>query len=226
MTVATALHRQLTALYCPDPTAREVTVSKFRIDAVVGPRLIEIQCSSLARIRRKVSRLIADFPVTVAKPLVWRKRLLRRERKNGPVVWGRISPKREDWISVFDDLVHFVGVFPHPNLIIDVLLIEVEEYRRYPGTRKFYRKPYVVEDRRLVRVIARRELCKADDLLAFLPAELAEPFTTADLATAASIPRWLAQKAAFCLRCSGAVTAIGKRNKSWLYVRTADVSAA
>ncbi len=52
-----------------------------------------------------------------------------------------------------------------------------------------------------------------------LPENLPEQFTTADMARAAEIPRWLAQKMAYCLRRMEAITLSGKRRNALLYSR-------
>jgi hypothetical protein len=56
-------------------------------------------------------------------------------------------------------------------------------------------------------------------MLTLLPATLAEPFTTADLAQAIGRPLWLAQKMVYCLREMGALAAVGKHGRGILYVR-------
>ena len=47
------LHQQLKRMYAKDESDREVSVDGFRIDAVSGGQLIEIQCASLSAIREK-----------------------------------------------------------------------------------------------------------------------------------------------------------------------------
>jgi len=47
--------------------------------------------------------------------------------------------------------------------------------------------------------------------------ELPAAFTTADIARLASIPRWLAQKMAYCLREGKMIELIGKRGRANLY---------
>jgi hypothetical protein len=54
---------------------------------------------------------------------------------------------------------------------------------------------------------------------ALIPATLAEPFTTADLAAAIDRPRRLAQKMAYCLREMGAITPLGRRGRAILYTQ-------
>jgi hypothetical protein len=215
----TTLHRQLKALYVDDPQRREVTVDGFRIDAVVDGTLVEIQCASLSAIRDKVRRLLLDHPVRVVKPLAARKLLVTRQRKNGPVVSQRHSPSRATAFQLFDELVHFVTVFPHERLTLEVLLVDVEEHRLRRKPRRWRGKDYRVQDRLLRSVEERREFRTAGDLLGLLPAGLPDEFTTADVAELANVPRWLAQKAAYCLRQTGAVACVEQRGRLRFYRR-------
>jgi hypothetical protein len=218
----TTLHRQLKELYCGDARAREVRVAGFRIDAVVAGELIEIQQASLAALRRKVATLLEQHRVTIVKPLAAQKLLLRRERRGGAIVSRRASPRHATLLDLFVELVHFVDVFPHPRLTLEVMLTEQEETRIAITRRRRWGKDYRVDDRRLLQVLSQHRLRTAGDLAALLPAGLAEPFSTADLARRCGIPRWLAQKMAYCLRRTGAVACLGKRGNSWLYATKQD----
>ncbi|MSR56825.1 MAG: hypothetical protein EXS05_04035 [Planctomycetaceae bacterium] len=222
----TTLHRQLKEFYCSQVMAREVRVGEYRIDAVVDGRLIEIQHASLGALKHKVPALLRQHSVVVVKPLAAHKTILRRDRKNGPVVSRRTSPRHERLLDLFQDLVHFIGVFPHPRLTIEVLLTEQEEHRLRKSRRKRWCKDYCVDDRCLIAINSRHVLQTAADLADLLPPVLPDPFTTADLAAAAQIPRWLAQKMAYCLKQCGGVTCTGKRGNAWLYCRTGDIRSA
>ena len=83
-----------------------------------------------------------------------------------------------------------------------------------------------MEDRRLVTVRERYEFRTAADLLTLLPPTLPESFTTADIAREADIPRWLAQKMAYCLRKTEAVHVVGKTGNAMLYGLDAATRAA
>jgi hypothetical protein len=50
-----------------------------------------------------------------------------------------------------------------------------------------------------------------------LPLTLPASFSTNDLAQHAEIPRWLAQKMAYCLRMTGAIKVTGKQGNAVLY---------
>jgi hypothetical protein len=118
------------------------------------------------------------------------------------------------------DLVHFVGVFPHERLTLEIVLTDQEEHRVSRPRRRFRGPDFRVLDRRLVALVERHVFRSADDLASMLPAGLPAEFTTADIAGAAEIPRWLAQKMAYCLCRIGALDRLGKQQRSWLYRRS------
>jgi hypothetical protein len=213
----TSLHRQLKSLYSAEPDGQEVRLGSFRIDAIHQGRLIEIQQGSLGAIRPKIRRLLEQHDVTVVKPLVAHKLLVRRKKTGGKIVSTRQSPRRETIADLFADLVYFVEVFPHPRLTLEVVLTRVEEHR-VPAQKKWWRGPdFRVTDRILVGIEGRVTLKNTADLLRLLPDGLAESFTTEEIARLAPMPRWLAQKMAYCLRKTGAIEQLGKRGNSWLY---------
>ncbi len=213
----TSLHRQLKALYSAEPESQEVRVDAYRIDAVHQGRLIEIQQGSLGAIRAKVRRLLEQHDVTVVKPLAARKLLIRRKKAGGKIVSTRHSPRRETIADLFADLVYFVDVFPNPRLTIEVVLTLQEEHR-VTVRKRWWRGPdFRVTDRLLVGIEGRVTLKTNSDLLRLLPEGMGESFTTEEIARLAPMPRWLAQKMAYCLRKVGAIEQLGKRGNSWLY---------
>jgi hypothetical protein len=213
----TTLHRQLKALYCADPERQEVHVDGFRIDAVTEAGLIEIQQAGLAALRRKALALLESHPLTIVKPLVARRVLIKRLRRGGPVHSTRTSPRHETVFDMFEDLVHFVDVFPHPRLSLHVLLTEQEEHRVMTPQRRRRDKGYRVDDRRLLGIVDRYQLRTREDLRALLPDTLPATFSTEDIARHAAIPRWLSQKAAYCLRMTGVAKVVGKSRNTRLY---------
>ena len=134
--MATQLHQQLKLHYVPDESQHEIDLDGYRIDAIdADGRLIEVQCAGLMAIRDKIKKLTKKHKVVVVKPLAARKKLLKKERRNGKVVSSRYSPLKEGLPHLFQELVHFTKAFPHPNLQLDILLTEQEEIR-VPAKRK------------------------------------------------------------------------------------------
>lgn len=218
----TSLHRELKSVYGGGAAARqEVPLAGYRIDVVDGDRLIEIQHGSLAAIRRKVSELLATHRVVVVKPIVERKTLVKLDQADGAVIDRRLSPKRGSLWDIFHELIYFIRVFPHPNLTLEVPLVEVEEWR-YPGhgrRRRWRRNDFQVADEKLVAIRERHTFRSQRDLLELLPRGLPRKFDTGELAAAASIPRWIAQRVTYCLRHAGALREVGKRGNAILYRR-------
>jgi len=219
----TTLHRQLKALYAGPGALVEQRIAGFRIDAVVGDRLVEIQHGSLAAIRTKVSRLLSRHEVLVVKPLVARKTLVRLARRGGKEVSRRLSPKQGQLLDLFHELIYFTRVFPHRRLTLQTPLVEIEE-RRYPGhgrRRRWRQNDFVVEDQRLVAVVGVHTFQTNGDLLALLPTELPDPFHSGHVADGLGIQRWVAQRIVYCLRKTGAAENCGKAGNTLLYTKAA-----
>ena len=215
----TSLHRELKRIYAGADAQSEVRHGKYRIDVVDGDELVEIQHGSLAAIRDKVRELLETHAVRVVKPIVASKLLVKRSRKQGPVAERRRSPKQGTLFSLFDELVYFTKVFPHPRLTLEVVLVDVEEWR-YPGRgrRRRYRKnDFVIEDQKLCQVLSTHRFRTAADLAALVPTHLPAPFHSGQLADALGVLRPVAQRIAYCFRETGAARLVGKQGNALLY---------
>lgn len=215
----TSLHRDLKALYAGQGSRLEARLGPYRIDVISGDQLVEIQFGPLAAIRQKVQTLLKRHQVSVVKPIVARKLLVKRASKGGAILQRRMSPKKSDVWDLFDDLVHFIRVFPHPRLTLEVLLVDIEEWR-YPGHgRRRLRRAgdFQVEDQRLLAIRQSYRLRTAADLACLISSPLAQPFHTRHLSQSLRIPVWTAQRVAYCLREAGATRVVGKRGNLHLY---------
>ncbi|TWT31839.1 hypothetical protein [Blastopirellula retiformator] len=217
----TSLHRQLKHLYAGEDAATEVQFGRYRIDAVVGEELVEVQCASLSAIGPKIKALVKQRPVRVVKPLIARKRIVRRKKSGGEIISNRLSPKKGTWLDLFDDLVYFTKVFPHDNLTLEVPLVHIEEHR-VPGhgkRRRWRQNDHTVEDIQLIEVLETRRITTADQLWKFVPGKLPKEFDTSDLARVVGCQRWIAQRIAYCLRETGAAEPVGKRGNAVTYAK-------
>ncbi len=210
-------------MYAPNDDCVEVPCDGYRVDAVDEGHLVEIQHGSLAAIRDKVRRLLRRHHVRVVKPIIVRKTLVKLSNRGGDEVGRRLSPKRGQLLDLFDELVYFTRVFPHDRLTLEALLVDVEE-TRFPGSGRRRRRrrgrDFQVADQRLIRIAAKRQFRTAEDLCGLLPKRLPREFHTAHLAKRLKVPRWTAQKIAYCLRETGGLQPTGKQGNAILYVRT------
>ncbi len=205
----TSLHRDLKALYARKGSRMEVPLGRYRIDVVSGKQLVEIQAASLAAIRDKVRELLEDHRVLVVKPIVAEKRLVKRAEQDGPVVERRMSPKRGQLLDAFHELIYFTRVFPHRRLTLDLLLVDIEEWR-YPGhgrRRRWRRQDHVVEDQKLVAIRQSYRLRTAHDLAGLISCPLPRR-SIPEIGRFARHRDLGCPRIAYCLRKMGA-------NKKW-----------
>ena len=110
----TSLHRELKYLHARDPLSVEVPLHGYRIDALDADGcLVEIQHAALSGLGKKVAELLgAGERVRVVKPIVQSKSIETMDRRGGKLLRRRKSPKREQPVDVFKELIHFTQVFP------------------------------------------------------------------------------------------------------------------
>jgi hypothetical protein len=213
-----SLHADLKAWYAQPDDRFEVPVDDFVIDIVRGDLLIEIQTGNFSSIKRKVRALVKAHPLRLVYPIPQDKWIVRLAKDgSGDVLGRRRSPKHGAFEHLFEELVRLPKLLTDPNFALEVLLTREEEVRFYDGKRAWRRHGWVIQERRLLDVVERRLFETAVDLLALLPPDLPEPWTTADLAAGIGQPRWLARKMAYCLRKMDAIEMVGKRGNAILY---------
>lgn len=215
----TSLHRQLKETYADGDAQVEAPLDGFRIDVLCGEEVVEIQHGSLAAIRDKVAKLAKTRRVLVVKPIVVRKRIVRQDARAGKVLGRRFSPKKGNIWELFHELVYFTRVFPQKNLVLEVPLVDIEEWR-FPGhgrRRRWRRNDHQVEDQKLVCIHQIHRFRSGRDLANLVPPGLPMPFHTGQLAEHLDIPRWTAQRVAYCFRKMKIAEEMGKAGNARLY---------
>jgi hypothetical protein len=208
------LHASLKQWYARPGDRFEVPVDGFVIDIVRDDLLIEIQTRNFAAINSKLCKLTRSYEVRLVYPVVQEKWIVRSN--DGAVAVRRKSPKRGRLEDLFWELVSIPKLLANPNFSLEVLMTREEEVRRYSRNRKWRRRGWVIEGRRLVDVLDRRLFVTSTDWLKFVPDKL-QSFTTKDLATVADTNRELAQKMAYCLRHARMIELIGRQGRANLY---------
>jgi hypothetical protein len=214
------LHADLKAWYAEPGDQPEVWVDGYVVDLLRGMQVIEIQTAGFASIRHKVRSLVAHHPLRLVYPVAREKWIAKVDVDGRSQLSRRKSPKHGRVEEVFAELVSFPELMAHPNFVLEVLLIQEEEVRRYEESRAWRRRGWVTQERRLLEVVGRHRFDQPADMTRLLPAGLDQPFTTADLAQATSATRRLAQKMAYCLRKMGAIEVCGKDGRALLYVQS------
>lgn len=212
------LHAALKAWYARPDDALEVPVAGYVVDIVRGDLLIEVQTRSFVAIKQKLQVLSADHPLRLVYP-VSQERWIVKVDGDGARISRRKSPRHGGFEDVFAELVSLPHLLARPNFSLDVVVTREEEIRRYQPGRAWRRRGWVTVERRLLDVVDHRLFEAPSGLAELLPASVADPFTTSDLARALGRPRWLAQKMAYCLRQMEIIEPTGHQKRSVLYTR-------
>lgn len=210
------LHASLKQWYARPGDRFEVPVGRFVVDIVRDDLLIEIQTRGFASIKSKLADLARSAQVRLIYPIVQEKWIVEPAAGRRGRTVRRKSPRRGRLEDLFRELVSFPQLLSNRNFSLEVLIIKEEEARRYERKRRWRKRGWVVESRRLLEVLDQRLFKELADWRGCLPGGL-ESFTTSDLAAAMNTRRDLAQKMAYCLRHGGVIELIGKRGRNNLY---------
>ncbi len=214
------LHAAVKAWYAGPGDHTEVALGGYVIDLVrADGELVEVQTANFGQMRAKLAGLLPDHPVRVVYPVAQEKWVVKVS-EDGEILSRRKSPKAGRVEMVFKELVAIPQLLDHPNLRLDVLMVRAEEFWRAHdkgGKRGWRRGGWIIHDRRLLEIVTCHTFANSAQLAALLPNELPDPFTTADLAVTAKLPRRLAGQMAYSLREMGQIQTVGKQGNSWLY---------
>jgi len=211
------LHAALKRLYTTPGDVVEAHVDGYLVDILRAGLIIEIQTSNFSSIQRKMRDLVRRHRVRLVHP-VSAERWLVKHSASGKVERRR-SPKRGGFEQVFEELVSFPGLLADENFELEVVAVREEHVRR-PARKRGRRGPrWATVERRLLGVVDRKILRGPSDLSDLLPPGLPERFQTSHLAASLGRPRWLAQKAAYCLKEAGVITQVGKTGNARIYSR-------
>lgn len=212
------LHASLKELYREPGDQVEARLGGYVVDLLRGDLVIEIQTSSFTSIRRKLRDLVQEHRVRLVYPIP-KERWIVKLPGRGEERARRKSPRKVGFEELFQELVSFPDLIAHPNFELEAVTVREEEVRRRDRRRGRRRGGWVVVERRLVEVVDRLRLSAPDDLAVFLPDELPDPFRTSDLSSTLRRPRYVAQRAAYCMRKCGLIEAVGKERNTILYRR-------
>lgn len=213
-----SLHAAVKDWYAVPGDRLEHAVDGYVVDIVRDDStLIEIQTGGFTPLKRKLQQLTADYTVRLVHPIAAMKWIVRVAADGVVEIGRRRSPKRGRAEHIFEELVSIPELINHDRFSVELLLIEEEEVRCYDGKGSWRHPEWRRHDRRLVDVEERRVFDRAEDFLAFVPADLPRPFTNRELAEAARYRLPLAGKMTYCLRRMGALQVTGKRGNAQLF---------
>lgn len=198
-----SLHASLKAWAARPGDLIEASIAGYQIDVVHGPLLIEVQTGNFSSFKTKLSKLLPDYRVHIIHPIAVNKWVLRLDHPGGKQLSRRRSPAHGRIENLFTELVRVAHLVQHPNFSLEVVYTQEEELRAWHPNGSWRRRGWRTFDRRLLEISGSQRFDSPSDYLALLPLELRLGFDTRQLAHSLDIPRYLAQKMAYCLHVMG-----------------------
>ncbi|MFW9823804.1 MAG: hypothetical protein ACFFE4_12750 [Candidatus Thorarchaeota archaeon] len=212
-----SLHAALKMWYKESKDQLEVTIDNYVIDIVRDDLLIEIQTRNFSSIKKKLKNLIENHRIQLIYPIIQDKWIINIDSHSHRVISDRLSPKHNSYVGIFEELISIPELILNPNFTIELPLIQIEEYRKNDGKGSRRRKGWSVYDRKLVKIIERKQFYTPLDFLMLKPVSLKTPFTNAELAYSLVKPLKLAQKMTYCLRKMGILKVVGKQGNFFIF---------
>jgi len=213
-----SLHADLKKYCCKKGDKFEVSLEGFVIDIIRKDLLIEIQTRNFGAMKNKLSKLLPNHKIHLIHPIAINKWIIKQDPQNNKKEARRKSPKKGKKEHIFNELIYITHILNHPNLSLEVILIEEEEKRTYNHKKRHKRKKgWVTEERFLIQVVDTFIIKNVKDLLKLLPAEIPKHFTTTDIANRLKKDKKIAQKMAYTLNKIDLINKVGKKGNSILY---------
>lgn len=181
------LHAVLKLYYEPDEDKHEVAMSGYYADVYNDKGIIEIQTRQLNKLRDKLSVFLQDYHVTVVYPLPFNKWLSWVNPDNGEVQGRRKSPRHFTEYDAFYELYKIKSYLKNPNLSINLVLMDMEEYKLLNGWSYDKKRGSTRYDRVPVGIRRIVKFDRREDYMQLVPADLKEDFMVKDFAMAAGV---------------------------------------
>ena len=213
------LHRVLKNWIEPRADCREQPFAGFVVDILNEEGVTEIQTRGFFSLRHKLEQLLEQTPVRVVFPLTARRWIRWADPETGALSPQRLSPKRGIFLDAFYELVHIAPLLGHPNLTLELLLIDAEELRLRCGRGADGKRGAVRIELLPLALADQCVLHTPCDYAALLGQELPDPFTCALLRSLTKRSETLCRRTLYTLERLGAIQRAGKQGRSLLYTR-------
>lgn len=211
-----SLHADLIHYLARPGDQLEADIGGYLADILRGEKIIEVQTSSLASLKKKIAAISETFQVEIVHPITHQKWIVRKDSR-GETISRRKSPKRGRVEEIFTELVRAWNLIESPNVSLTVLFIDADEVWLDDGQGSWRRRYWSIAERHLLGVNRSITFHTNQDLLQLLPENLPQPFTNRQLASELGIRTNLAGKITYALRKMEALHLVGKTGNQHQY---------
>lgn len=217
-----ALHAILKKYMQEDFEKHEVKLGNYIADIFTGDGVIEIQTRQFAKLRPKLEFFLTEFPVTIVYPIPARKWLVWIDPNTGEATKERLSPKRGNVYDCVRELYAIKSYLDHPGLRIELIYVDLKEYRLLNGWSQDLKRGSERVDRIPIALDRSESLGGSLGYGMLMPQTLPSAFTSADYAKHAHINLKRAQIAMMILKSLSLIQPCGKKGRYSVYERTSE----
>ena len=211
------LHAVLKAFKDPDEDHHEIPVENYIADIYHDGTITEIQTAHMDAMRAKLACFLPKYPVRIVYPIPAGKWIIWVSPETGEILRRNRSPVRGSFYHAFRELYRIRPFLKEPNLSLELLLIDIDEYRLLDGWSRDGKRGSHRYDRIPLQLQDRMVLSSAEDYRQLIPEELPEIFTSADFAAAVHFKKTGFSTVLLLLTELGVVERTGKKGNAWLY---------
>lgn len=175
-------HRIFKRLVTDDADCYEVKVGRYIADVKHGSHITEIQTGSFRTLADKIRYYLTetDCNVSVIKPVICEKRIIRADKDTGEIKYTKRSPKKETVTDALSEVYYLRELVDTYRLSIHFVLVRAEEYR-YSERMRYRKKGKYDNDLCPCEIVGEKIFCGLEDYVRLLPEELCErEFTVAE----------------------------------------------
>ncbi len=213
------IHAVIKQYLCSDNTYHEIKIHNYYADIFMDNQIIEIQTRNFDKLRSKLDVFLKEYPVTIVYPIPYYKWLRWINNETGEISAPRKSPKKGTPYMIFPELYKIKSYINHENLRLQILLINVEEYRYLNGWSKDKKKGSSRCDGIPLELIEDITITSNEEYKKLIPNALPEEFTTKDFKKFSALSTNGATTAVNILHHIGVIRRIGKKGRAYLYSR-------
>jgi len=170
-----SLHYILKNFFESDTDCHEVSYKGFVADVKNGSSITEIQSTTFRGLNNKLDAFLEDSSVRLVFPIISKRRIIWIDPETGDVQRSKRTVS-EDIFTLAPELLYVVEYLRDPSLIVTVVTIEADEYRKLDGWGRYRKNNATKMDIVPTALIDVKDLDFPDDLEQFVPDSLGEVF--------------------------------------------------
>lgn len=219
------LHKTLKYYLEEDEEKHEIKINKGKsgylyADIYDGQKIYEIQTGNFNKLRDKLAAFLPSYQVWIVYPIAHKKNIYKIDEQG--LVKGPIkSPKTGRVYEAFKELYKIKSYLKDDHLHLKIFLIDVDEYRTIIPKKHFKSRGYLKEEQIPKQIVQEINLNHKEDYFKLLDLpNLAQEFTSQDLAKCAKINLAKARLTLNILAYLEVVQITGKIKNSYIYKKS------